>query len=115
LTLDDFSTEHLIPESINVLQETIQALNDIRNIYSDFDYLYEEELISPDLTCRKDVWWQMIQLLPSSYNQKRTVNLNYEVCMKIWKERHDHKLDEWKTLCDFILTLPYMKEIMGVE
>lgn len=63
----------------------------------------------------KQFWKGLIQLLPSSYNQKRTINMNYEVCMKIWKERHNHKLDEWKTLCDFILDLPYMKDIMKVD
>ena len=61
----------------------------------------------------KDIWWQMIQLLPSSYNQKRTVMLNYEVLANIYKSRRHHKLDEWHTLCDRIEDLPYSKLITG--
>lgn len=61
----------------------------------------------------KDIWWQMIQLLPSSYNQKRTVMLNYEVLANIYKSRRHHKLDEWHTLCDRIESLPYSALITG--
>ena len=99
-TLDDFSHEHLFWEAKDFLQTTIGFLNFCRERYIE--------------TKDKSYWWQMIQLLPSSYNQKRTVNMSYEVCMKIWKERHNHKLDEWHTLCDFILELPHMKDIMKV-
>lgn len=113
-TMDDFSVEHLTPAGLHLMNNTIEALNTCREIYLDFDNLQAEGVLSPNLTCKKDVWWQMIQLLPSSYNQTRTINLNYEVCMKIWKERHNHKLDEWHTLCDFILGLPYIKDIMKV-
>lgn len=113
--LDDFSHEHLISVGVEIMNDyIIPALNSCREIYLDFDHLHEEGMLSPEITCKKDVWWQMIQLLPSSYNQKRTINLNYEVCMKIWKERHNHKLDEWHTLCDFIMGLPFMKDIMKV-
>ena len=59
----------------------------------------------------KECWWQMIQLLPSSYNQKRTVQLNYQVLKSMYFARKDHKLDEWHTLCDWMLQLPYFKEI----
>lgn len=61
----------------------------------------------------KEYWWQLIQLLPSSYNQKRTVMLNYEVLANIYKSRKDHKLDEWHTLCDWIESLPYSELITG--
>ena len=61
----------------------------------------------------KKYWWQMIQLLPSSYNQRRTVMLNYEVLANIYKSRKNHKLDEWRSLCDWIDTLPYSELIIG--
>ena len=63
----------------------------------------------------KDAWWQLIQLLPSSYNQRRTVMLNYEVLAKIFSERRNHRLDEWKVFCDWIRTLPYSEIIIGRE
>lgn len=63
------------------------------------------------ISCKKDIWWQMIQLLPSSYNQRRTVILNYEVLFNIYKSRQDHKLDEWCTFCDWIKELPYSELI----
>lgn len=66
-------------------------------------------------TKAKKYWWQMIQLLPSSYNQKRTVTLNYEVLANIYKSRKNHKLDEWHTFCDWIEKLPYSKLITGQE
>lgn len=61
----------------------------------------------------KEIWWQMIQLLPSSYNQRRTVMLNYEVLANIYKSRRNHKLDEWHTFCDWIEGLPYSELITG--
>ena len=63
----------------------------------------------------KEIWWQMIQLLPSSYNQRRTVMLNYEVLANMYKSRCNHKLDEWHTVCDWIETLPYSELITGKE
>ena len=57
------------------------------------------------------MWWQMIQLLPSSYNQLRTVQVNYQVLQHIYRSRKNHKLDEWREFCDWCLTLPYFKEI----
>lgn len=108
-TLDDFSYEHLMPESIDILKEVINELNKSRKSYiavkadtiSDYDYT------------TKDYWWQMIQLLPSSYNQKRTVMLNYEVLANIFEYRKSHKLDEWVELCEWIKTLPYSEIITG--
>lgn len=98
-TLDDFSTEQLFTESTAVLDYTISHLNDMRDRY----------LMTKD----KRYWWQMIQLLPSSYNQKRTVMLNYEVLANIYKSRKDHKLDEWHTFCHWIEELPYSEIILG--
>lgn len=98
-TLDDFSTDQLFIESISVLDYTISHLNDMRDRY----------LMTKD----KCYWWQMIQLLPSSYNQKRTVMLNYEVLANIYKSRKDHKLDEWHTFCHWIEELPYSEIILG--
>lgn len=119
-TLDDFSHEHLDDER-NVLEDcneyqlgdyywpeytardilnlTIYALNYYRNLYLQ--------------TKDKKYWWQLIQLLPSSYNQKRTVMCNYEVLCNMYKSRKNHRLDEWHTLCDWMETLPYSELIVG--
>ena len=103
-TLDDFSTEHLLPNpSMEVLTSVVGALNVARNCY----------LACQDPVIKKDWWWQMIQLLPSSYNQKRTVRLDYEVLAAIYEFRKDHKLDEWHVFCDWIKSLPYSEIITG--
>ena len=91
-TLEDFSMEHLAPQTRQVLEITIEDLNDSRSIYLK--------------TKNKGDWWQMIQLLPSSYNQTRNVMMNYEVLANIYKSRKDHKLDEWRNFCEWIETLP---------
>ena len=98
-TLDDFSHEHLSEASMYALNVTLAALNANRVI---FNVLGE-----------KEAWWQMIQLLPSSFNQKRTVMLNYEVLANIRKSRKGHKLDEWHAFCDWIDSLPYSELISG--
>ena len=123
-TLDDFSHEHLncepyhrnwiesatVDEDItsphkvwmtplDILRCTIEMLNAYRESYLE--------------TKDKQDWWQMIQLLPSSYNQKRTVMLNYEVLANMYKSRRNHKLDEWHTFCDWIESLPYSELITG--
>ena len=100
-TLDDFSHEHLLPGALDVLNDTIVHLNFCRKWF----------LSTKD----KAWWWQMIQLLPSSYNQRRTVMLNYEVLTNIYKSRKNHKLDEWRTFCEWIEGLPYSELITGVE
>lgn len=109
-TLDDFSHEHLF-HNVNdteiwlnidfpdVLNHTIFYLNKARELYIK--------------TKDKRYWWQMIQLLPSSYNQRRTIMLNYEVLANIYKSRRNHKLDEWHTFCDLIESLPYSELITG--
>lgn len=123
-TKDDFSHEHLwgawdidVPENeadtdcyledqyaevflpFDILEGTIKMLNKARELFLE--------------TNNKKYWWQMIQLLPSSYNQKRTVMLNYEVLANIYKSRKKHKLDEWRTFCNWIENLPYNEFITG--
>ena len=102
-TLEDFSYEHLTVESITFgLEPVIDILNKNRELYIQWENAGEE---------KKNLWWQMIQLLPSSYNQKRTVQFNYQVLKQMYFARKDHKLDEWHTLCDWMLALPYFKEV----
>ena len=111
-TLDDFSHEHLLEGGLLHLHDTIRLLNEAREIFNNFGY-FEPKLkkaYSFEVT-KKDVWWQMIQLLPTSYNQKRTVHLNYEVLGTIYHQRRHHKLDEWHVFCDTIKTLPYSEFI----
>lgn len=104
-TLDDFSCEHLscidigggVGSPHQLLKNTIRMLNECRELYLQ--------------TKDKEYWWQMIQLLPSSYNQKRTVQLNYQVLKSMYFARKNHKLDEWHTFCNWIETLPYFREI----
>lgn len=98
-TLEDFSIEHLASQTRQVLEITIDDLNDSRSIYLK--------------TKNKGDWWQMIQLLPSSYNQTRNVMMNYEVLANIYKSRKDHKLDEWREFCKWIEELPYSELITG--
>ena len=100
-TLEDFSTEHLYSGTLPVFNAILHELNCHRH-----HYLH---------TLDKNDWWQMIQLLPSSYNQRRTVMLNYEVLADIYRWRRDHKLDEWQTFCDWIEKLPYSEIITGKE
>ena len=95
--LDDFSHEHLGEYLEWLLSEVILELNENRENFN--------------RTKDKDYWWQMIQLLPASYNQKRTVHLNYEVLGSIYHQRRHHKLDEWHAFCDMIKTLPYSEFI----
>ena len=106
-TMEDFSCENLLKNAVvyngyvstSVLECVIGALNEFRNLYLE--------------TKNKKYWWQMIQLLPSSYNQRRTVMMNYEVLANIYKSRKNHKLDEWRSLCKWIETLPYSELITG--
>ena len=101
LTLDDFSYEHLIPVALDCLNETIKTINTARQFVVDMKL--------------KEDWWQMIQLLPSSFNQMRTIDLNYETLLSIYRQRKSHKLDEWRDFCKWIETLPYMKEFLGLD
>ena len=110
--ISDFSHEHLLEGGILHLYETIELLNEAREIFNNFDYFKPEleEAYSFEVT-KKDVWWQMIQLLPTNYNQKRTAHLNYEVLGSMYHQRRHHKLDEWHVFCDMIETLPYSEFI----
>lgn len=109
-TLEDFSHEHLDNDGLNLLKHTINVLNNKREHYVDYDNIAKYGLHNRP---KKDIWWQMIQLLPSSYNQKRTVMLNYEVLANIYTSRKNHRLDEWHAFCDWIETLPYSELITG--
>lgn len=112
-TMEDFSTEHLWPRTFNYFKSMINELNLWRRIYIEG---YPEEFDKPEMKPKsKDVWWQMIQLLPSSYNQTRNVMLNYEVLANIYRQRKNHKLDEWREFCEWIETLPYSELITGGE
>lgn len=108
-TLDDFSCEHLTDafapnnatNPLNAMEHIIFCLNFYRNLYLE--------------TKDKRYWWQLIQLLPTSYNQKRTVMLNYEVLANMYRSRKNHKLDEWRDFCKWIESLPYSELITGEE
>ena len=101
-TLDDFSHERMNTQAQEALAHTVSVLEDLRK-----DYLETKD---------KETWYSMIQLLPSSYHQMRTCTLNYETLMNIYYARRNHKLDEWHTVCDWIASLPYAKElILAVE
>lgn len=99
--MDDFSHDHLKEVSCMQLEEVIQTLNIMRNTYVK--------------TNDKEYWWQIIQLLPSSYNQKRTITMNYENVMNIINQRQYHKLDEWVNFVQYLKILPYIKEIRDEE
>lgn len=111
-TLDDFSHEHLDIRTRKILEETIKALNDYRYIYINYN---PDDFEIKGCPSKKDIWWQMIQLLPSSYNQTRNVMMNYEVLANIYRQRKNHKLDEWREFCKWIESLPYSEMITGKE
>ena len=100
-TIEDFSCEHLYDDEYELLKETIKVLNADRKLYLE--------------SKKKNDWWQMIQLLPSSYNQTRNVMMNYEVLANIYWSRKDHKLDEWRELCKWIESLPLHELITEVR
>ena len=123
--VNDFSHEHIEElggDEYNMSYDWLLRTVDILNYYRK-KYHTASEKLSTDITDaerkhtlaqQKLFWWQMIQLLPSSYNQRRTVMLNYEVLVNIYKSRYNHKLDEWHTFCDWIESLPYSELIRGV-
>ena len=98
--MNDFSFEHLNCDSLHLMQGLLKVLN----VYME-DYLKTKD---------KELWWQMIQLLPSAYNQKRTITMNYETALNILQYRQGHKLDEWNIFCETLLKLPYMKDFWKV-
>ena len=103
-TMDDFSCEHLMGGYLEQMRRIIDDLNNARKYFTVGDQFF-----SPG---NKRDWWQMIQLLPSSYNQTRNVMMNYEVLANIYKSRKDHKLDEWRSFCKWIEELPYSELII---
>ena len=130
-TLDDFSIEHLISKEINFGLKKVSEFGwentDPEGVDVDGNYMYPDYLVEMTIdylnhyrnlyleTKDKKYWWQMIQLLPSSYNQKRTVMLNYEVLANMYKSRKAHKLDEWRNFCEWVKQLPYSELIIGRE
>ena len=112
---DDFSHEYMNPLARTTLRSVIKCLNTYRLLYNNWDEIPANTKSAHLIYEKKEAWWQMIQLLPTSYNQKRTVMLNYEVLANIYKSRRHHKLYEWHTLCDWIESLPYSELITGKE
>jgi hypothetical protein len=109
-TLNDFSHEHLIATCL--LESVIGTLNIYRGIYNNYDKQSDEYKSE---FSKKKIWWQMIQLLPSSYNQKRTILFNYEVLRNIYSQRKGHKLDEWNDFCNWIESLPCAADLIMVK
>ena len=103
-TTDDFSCEHLDIRTKALLEVTIKILNDYRKLYIEYN---PDDFEIKGCPSKKDIWWKMIQSLPSSYNQTRNVMLNYEVLANIYNSRKNHKLDEWIEFCKWIENLPY--------
>lgn len=99
--INDFSHDHLSENGLNILKNIVNELEKIR-----LEYIEKKD---------KELWYDLIQLLPSSYNQMRTCTLNYETLVNIYKSRKNHKLDEWRSFCEWIKTLPYAKEIIIAE
>ena len=109
-TLEDFSHEHVTTRSLELLIMTVKYLNECRDLYINYEISDNGGFPKPT---KKELWWQMIQLLPSSYNQRRTIMFNYEVLANIYKSRKHHKLDEWREFCTWIESLPYSEIITG--
>lgn len=99
--INDFSHDHLSENGLNILKNIVNELEKIR-----LEYIEKKDTA---------LWYDLIQLLPSSYNQMRTCTLNYETLVNIYKSRKNHKLDEWRSFCEWIKTLPYAKEIIIAE
>ena len=120
-TVDDFSCDHLTKSTMKLFNESIRELNfwrDAFNCKSDEErnlYFANSGWNDTYIPIKKECWWQMIQLLPSSYNQTRNVMLNYEVLANMYYSRKNHKLDEWCEFCKWIESLPYSELIIGEE
>lgn len=100
-TLDDFSHDQLFDEAKESLNQTIKTLNKYRTVFLG--------------TQSKDYWWQIIQLLPSSYNQRRTITMTYENALNMYNARKKHKLDEWRVFCKELKNLPYFAEFANLD
>lgn len=117
LTIDDFSTDHMIAEAKVDFSAYINLLNGLREVYENHEVFKEAAAKhGEDIPSKKDIWYSIIQMLPSSFNQTRTVTMSYENALNIIKWRSNHKLDEWRTFCDILINeLPYMKEFISEE
>lgn len=118
--MEDFSCEHLgviVPAELNDGEEVFQNLwvESLKRTIIDLNIARRYYIQEKDQGLKKKYWLQMIQLLPSSYNQRRTIMFNYEVLVNIYKSRKNHKLDEWHTFCDWIESLPYSELITGKD
>lgn len=100
-TVEDFSHDHMTPSTLTFMNTVVERLECLRLSYLE--------------TKSKDTWYDMIQLLPSSYNQMRTCTLNYETLINIYRARKNHKLQEWHTFCDWVQTLPYAKDLITFD
>jgi hypothetical protein len=105
-TLEDFSYEHLTPAAIATIRTVIERLNFARK-----EFLKGRKGSEFGMPSAKEYWWDMIQLLPSSYNQKRTCQMNYAVLRNMYHARRNHKLDEWRDFCSWVESLPYAELI----
>ncbi|MEE0878661.1 MAG: hypothetical protein UH788_05240 [Treponemataceae bacterium] len=101
--LSDFSTDKMNESALNCMQEVLKVLENLRQDFIE------------DKSSNKESWYSIIQLLPESYNQKRTVTLNYENVISMYYSRRNHKLSEWHVFCDWILDLPYFKELFSLD
>ena len=115
LTFDDFSYEHLLKSGIDFLQNLINEINRNRHLYTKKFKGVTGDNAYGVISSDKTLWWQIIQLLPSSFNQMRTIDLDYETLFSIYHQRKGHKLDEWRDFCKRIETFPYMKEFLGLD
>lgn len=113
-TADDFSYDTITKFDNGFIDVMLETLNEFRDVYINYDD-YKEQNMMMDGVTKKDVWRLLIEALPSSYNQRRTVQMNYQVLWNMYNARKNHKLHEWLDFCDWIETLPYFKDIFGID
>lgn len=113
-TADDFSWDTINKFDAGFIELTVETLNEIRDIYINYDDYKKQDTIMDGVT-KNDVWRVLIEMLPSSYNQRRTVQMNYQVLWNMYNARKNHKLHEWLDFCKLVETLPYFKEIFGID
>ena len=110
-TLEDFSYEHLTNHALKQLKDTIKELETLREYYIHWDTTHYSVKEAENWTNKKEIWDEIVQLLPNSFNQRRTVMMNYEVLASVYKDRKNHLLKEFRDMCDWIKTLPYSELI----
>ena len=113
-TADDFSYDTITKFDNSFIDVILETLNEFRDVYVNYDDYKEQHMIE-DGIAKKDVWRMLIEALPSSYNQRRTVQMNYQVLWNMYNARKNHKLHEWHTFCDWIEGLPYFRSIFGID